>query len=169
MGKLSARSLFVVLFFLSLFLVGVDAYLQYHYQFLASYLDHAERLIMLALTVVFLMGALHIYSGTATKIYYLLTLIISSLGLFVSGHHVWIEKHASALASAMPPDITPQLQHALSWHDLLVLIYTGTESSARVQWAGLGITLTEWTFLCFLLFFAIAALAWMINSSQKKG
>lgn len=165
--KSSVRPIFLALSLIALFLLGADFYLQYAFQFTVDYLDHIERLIMLLLFMFLFMGTFHIStSPNIKKFYFLMTLIVSGTGMFVSGRHVWLQKYASDFIGAQISTLTPQLQQSLSWRNLIHLIYTGTAASTQTQWAAFGITLSEWTFLCFLLFFVIAVIAWITGSSN---
>jgi disulfide bond formation protein DsbB len=165
--KSSVRPIFLILFLMAILLLSADFYLQYAFKFTADYLDHIERLIMLALIPTFFMGAFHISTSPIVKrFYFFLTLAISGLGMFVSGRHVWLQKHAADLTNMQISTLTPQLQQNLSFRDLIHLIYTGTQASTQIQWVAFGITLSEWTFLCFSIFFVIAAMAWLVGSGD---
>lgn len=166
----SFRLFFLALFFVAIFLIGVDAYLQYVVPFIPSYLDHIERFAMLIVALVCFLGSLQFYSKIAVKIAQTLLLIISSaLGMIIAARHIWLETHATSLTNISVQTLTPDMLHNLPFSALIRLIYTGTGTSTQILWSKFGITLTEWTFIAFAFFFIVAIIMWFkVFSVPKK-
>lgn len=109
-----------------------------------------QRIAFAALGIVLLIGALHApCSIGGRRAYGLLALVAALVGALIAGRHVWIQH--------LPPDRVPSCGPGLDYMlDLMPLtgvirkVLTGSGECARVDWTFLGMSMPEWSLLCFV-------------------
>jgi len=118
-----------------------------------------QRIAYAALGIAFLLGALHAPRGRGGRIGYgILALLMAGIGVAISGRHVWIQH--------LPPDQVPSCGPGLDYMlELMPLtgvirkVLTGSGECARVDWTLAGMSMPEWSLLCFVVLAAWAAYA----------
>jgi protein dithiol:quinone oxidoreductase len=119
-----------------------------------------QRMAMIALGAVFLVGALHAPAGAAARIYSVLGVLAAATGVGIAGRHVWLQ--------SLPPDAVPACGPGLEYMmdvfpfmEMLSMVFTGSGECAEVDWTFLGLSMPGWVLVWFVLLGAgIAAVNW---------
>lgn len=110
-----------------------------------------QRIAYAALGLVFLVAALHAPRGTGgRRTYGFVAMIPAAIGLAIAGRHVWLQH--------LPPDQVPScgpglnyLMEAMPMAGVIRTVLTGSGECATVDWRLLGLSMPEWSLLCFVL------------------
>ena len=146
---LSQRMLFVYGLALCVALMLTALVLQYSLELEPCPLCILQRLCVIALAVVMLIGALHDPAGGGRKVYGAAVLLIAVAGVVVAGRHVWLQY----LPADQVPECGPGLQYMLDafpLNETLAMVFTGSGECAEVQWTFIGLSIPEWTLMIFL-------------------
>lgn len=111
-----------------------------------------QRIAVMALGVVFLLGALHNpESSFGRRVYGQLVILAALIGAAISARHSWLQH--------LPPEKVPECGPGLSyWLDTLPItsvlnkVFAGSGECAEVEWTLLGFSMPEWLLLAFLAF-----------------
>ncbi|MGI9335588.1 MAG: disulfide bond formation protein B [Gammaproteobacteria bacterium] len=151
----SQRALFIYGLVLCVALMATALYFQYVMELEPCPLCAIQRLLVIAVGVVMLVGAVHDPAGFGRKVYGVLTLIPAVLGVVVAGRHVWLQN--------LPPDEVPAcgpglnyLMDTLPFNEMLEEVFRGSGECAEVQWQFLGLTIPGWTLVIFIAMVAFA-------------
>ena len=128
-------------------------YIEYGLGFEPCPLCVFQRIVVIAMGVVFLIGALHAPDGRRGRLTYVtLTTLIAAIGMGLAGRHVWIQH----LPADQVPACGPTLQYLLEilpFKEVLMTVLRGDASCANVQFRVLGLSLPECTLIMFIGFF----------------
>ena len=134
----------------------------------ALYLQHAQgedpcplcifqRVVMIALGVLFLLAALLGLGRIGTRVFAWLIGLTGATGALIAARHVWIQH--------MPPDQVPAcgpgLNYILQAHPFfkaLEVALKGSGECAAVGWTFLSLSIPEWTLLWFIALGLLGAL-----------
>ena len=155
-----------------LFCVGLMAY-AYYAQFQLK-LDPCplcifQRVAVIALGVVFLVGALHNPGRSGWRVYGIFAFLAAASGAAIAGWHV----HLQNLPPDQVPDCGPGLDYmlgAFEFSKTLKLVFTGSGECTNVDWTLLGLSMPAWTLICFValaLFALIKAFSARNRSSLR--
>ena len=122
-----------------------------------------QRIAFAGLGVVLLIGGLHApHSSGGRRIYGALALIAAAIGAGIAGRHVWIQH--------LPADQVPSCGPGLDYmRDMMPLtsvirkVLIGSGECARVDWRMLGMSMAEWSLLCF-----VALAAWVLYAAFRR-
>ena len=135
--------------------IAYALYLQYYEYQNPCPLCIMQRVVYIALMVVFLIGALHGPRRFGAAIYSTLLVVISLVGAGIASRHVWLQH--------LPKDKVPECGPGLSYmldrfplFDALAKIFRGSGECAEVDWKFLGFSIAEWSLVWFILFGAFA-------------
>lgn len=148
----SIRSFFLIGFVLCLIMIGFALFSQHVLDMEPCPLCIFQRVGVMALGVVFLLGALHNpISSFGRRAYGQLIIIAALAGGAVSARHSWLQH--------LPPEKVPECGPGLSyWMDTLPItsvfnkVFAGSGECAEVEWKMLGLSMPEWTLIAFLAF-----------------
>jgi len=119
-----------------------------------------QRIVMIALAVVFLLAALHNPQYWGAKVYGALIGLTAGVGAAIAIRHLWIQH----LPADQAPECGPSLNYLLDAMPLAQVIQTvlkGSGDCAEVQ-LFLGLSIPMWALLAFLTFgLAGAVRNWM--------
>ena len=122
-----------------------------------------QRIAFAALGVVCLFGALHAPRAPGgRRAYGVLALLAAAVGIAIAGRHVWIQH----LPADEVPSCGPGLDYMLDMMPLTGVVrkvLTGSGECARVDWTFLGMSMPEWSLLCF-----IVLAAWVLYAAFKR-
>ncbi len=123
-----------------------------------------QRVAVIALGVVFLLGALHNPGVRGNRIYASLGLITTLAGGGIAARHVWLQH----LPQDQVPECGPGLSYLMEtqpWLQVFQNVLQGSGECAEVGWTFLRLSIPEWTLLCFLLFAVMA----MFQFRNRRG
>lgn len=155
MKKLSLRTLYFMGFILTASLLCITFYLENFDGFVPCPLCILQRIILVLLGIVFLMGMLFAVKRLGNMLLSLLASVFALIGIFLSGRQVWLQH--------MPPDKNADcganlqyLIHVLPFDQVLAKILHGTAECAQKGWEFLQLSLAEWSLICFIGFFILS-------------
>jgi disulfide bond formation protein DsbB len=126
-----------------------------------------QRLAFIALTIVFVVAALHGPARTGSYVYSTLLVVITLFGGGIAMRQVWLQH----LPEDRVPACGPGLDYMLDRFPLkLVLekILKGSGECAEVGWRFIGLSIAEWSLIWFGLLAALAvAVALSANRRNK--
>lgn len=150
------RWLFIYGFVLCASLLAMALYLQYVVGLEPCPLCIIQRVFVIVLGIILLVGAIHNPHVVGRRVYGVLTILPAAMGVAVAGRHVWLQH----LPADQVPECGPGLEYMLDVFPLaeaLKLIFQGSGECAEVQWTFLGLTVPGWTLVmfCGLLVFGL--------------
>ena len=165
----SARLGYLAGFLVCASLIAFALYLQYVQGEDPCPLCLLQRIVFIALGVVFLLAALHNPGRTGATLYGALLMLFSLAGAAVAGRHVWLQ----SLPENMVPECGPGLEFILSRFPLrkaLDMILRGSGECAEKGWTFLGLTIAGWSLVWFVLLatLAIAATLWRMRENSAQ-
>jgi disulfide bond formation protein DsbB len=125
-------------------------YLQYYEYQDPCPLCLLQRVVYIALMVVFLLGALHGPRRTGAIVYSTLLVLVSLIGAGIAGRHVWLQH----LPKDKVPECGPGLGYILDRFPLvnaLEKIFRGSGECAEAGWRLMGLSIAEWSLVWFVL------------------
>jgi disulfide bond formation protein DsbB len=134
-------------------LVGFALYAQYVLMMDPCPLCILQRVVFIALGVVFLIGGLHAPRGGGRWVYVVLLVLIALIGVGIASRHLWIQ--------SLPLDVVPSCGAPLGYMletrashggviGVLAKVLTGSGECARVQ-PILGLSMPWWSLIWFVL------------------
>jgi disulfide bond formation protein DsbB len=139
-------------------------YLQYYEYQNPCPLCILQRVVYIALMVVFLLGALHGPGRTGAIVYSTLLVIVSLTGAGIAARHVWLQH----LPKDKVPECGPGLGYILDRFPLINAfekIFRGSGECAEVGWRLLGLSVAEWSLVWFVL---LGAYAVFVAATARK-
>jgi protein dithiol:quinone oxidoreductase len=126
-----------------------------------------QRICYIVIVLVSLAGAVHGPRLRAVYVYGSLTALTAMVGGGVAGRQVWLQH--------LPPDRVPEcgpgLEFMLEVYPLAEVIkkaFVGTGECAQVQWTFLGLSIAEWSLVCFFSIF-VAYITYMWTRAHAVG
>lgn len=148
---------------LTLGLVGFALYTQYYQGVEPCPLCIMQRLVFIALAIVFIGGSLYQASNLERKILHGFGFLIAILGIALATRHIYLQHMPLGTAPSCGPGFNFIVQN-LPFSDALHLLLLGSGDCALVNWQLLGLTMPEWSLLCFLLLAGVN----MLQATNKK-
>ena len=139
-------------------------YLQYYEYQDPCPLCLLQRVVYIALMVVFLLGALHGPRRTGAVVYSTLLVLVSVIGAGIAGRHVWLQH----LPKDKVPECGPGLGYILDRFPLvnaLEKIFRGSGECAEAGWRLMGLSIAEWSLVWFIL---LGAYAVFVAAAARK-
>jgi len=133
-------------------LIGYAVYVEKHMLMMPCPLCILQRVAVIGVGLVGLVGALHgPKSAGGRRAYGVLAFLFAVAGACVAGRHLWIQ--------SLPADQVPlcnsmgidYMLDAMPMLDVLRTILTGSGECAKVDWTWLGLSMPGWTLVCFVL------------------
>ncbi len=135
---------------LCLGLLAFGYYLEYMQGLEPCPLCMVQRVVFMALAVVFLAAAVHNPLGWGSRVYGVLILLLAGFGAYVAGRQVWLQ----GLPPELVPECGPPLDYMLEVFPLAEVITTvlsGSGECAEVDWTFLGLSIAGWALVMFVL------------------
>lgn len=139
-------------------------YLQYYEYQNPCPLCVLQRVVYIALMVVFLLGALHGPRRTGAIVYSTLLVLVSLIGAGIAGRHVWLQH----LPKDKVPECGPGLGYILDRFPVvnaLEKIFRGSGECAEAGWRLMGLSIAEWSLVWFIL---LGAYAVFVAAAARK-
>lgn len=147
--RASFRTQFLLGFLACAGLMGYALYAQHVQGFEPCPLCIFQRVAVIALGVVFLLGALHGPRGRGGRAAWgVLALLAAGAGIAVAGRHVWLQN--------LPPDQVPAcgppfefMRETLPLAELVSKVLRGSGECANIDWTLLGLSMPAWVLISF--------------------
>ncbi|MCL6414379.1 disulfide bond formation protein B [Aestuariirhabdus sp. Z084] len=110
-----------------------------------------QRIVVIALGVLFLVAALHNPGGTGYRRYAFIGLLTAGSGVALSLRQLWLQSLPPEEVPACAPPLDYMLE-SFPLTEVLEFMLSGTGDCAEVQWVFLGLSIPAWTLICFSLF-----------------
>ena len=147
----SLRYSFFTGFLLALGMMVTALFMQYYMKLEPCPLCIAQRVVVIAFGVVFLIGFLHGPKAWGVRVYGLILTLLSVLAYVVASRHTWLQH--------LPEDQIPECGPGLEfWMDHLPAVEVvqkvlqGTGECATVVFSFLGLSIPEWSLIAFIPF-----------------
>ncbi|TAK44351.1 MAG: disulfide bond formation protein B [Betaproteobacteria bacterium] len=147
-------------------LLAFGYYLQYFQGQDPCPLCHVQRAFFYAVGGVFLVAALHDPARVGRVIYSVLGLLFALGGLGVAARHVWLQHLPPDKVPACGPDLFFMLENFPLGRTLQKL-FAGSGQCAEVKWRFLGLSIPEWSLLCFGAL-AVYAIGLMLRAPRRQ-
>jgi disulfide bond formation protein DsbB len=131
-------------------LIGFALYLQYYEYQDPCPLCLLQRIVYIAMMVVFLLAAVHGPGRTGAVVYGGLAFVMAAVGVVTATRHVWLQH----LPKDRVPECGPSLEFILrkySFFQALEKVLGGSGQCAEVGWKFLGLSIAEWSLIWFIL------------------
>ncbi len=141
--------LYLAGFLFSSSLIGFALYLQYVKHEDPCPLCMVQRVIFIAMLVLFLIAATHGPKRTGERIYAVLISLFAMLGIAVAGRHIWIQHLPKDQVPACGPGLDYMLE-TMPMSNVLKSLMHGSGECAEKGWTFLALNIPEWSLLCYL-------------------
>lgn len=152
---MSLRLIFVLGIAVCAGLLGAALVLQYVEGMEPCPLCILQRVVLIALALLFVLGALQNPGALGQRVYAGTTLLLGLIGAALAGRHLWLQN----LPPEQVPACGPGLDYILETFPAgkaLTLILRGSGECAEVAWTFMGLSIPGWTLVAFLGFIALA-------------
>ncbi len=151
-NEYSIRPMFLIGFLICALMMGVALFMQYYMLLDPCPLCIFQRVAVMVIGAIFLVGALHNPSTSFGRRGYAFLIIIAAIcGGAISGRQSWLQH--------LPPEKVPSCGPGLSyWMDnlpftsVLSKVFEGSGECAEVQWTLFGLSIPEWALIGFVIF-----------------
>ncbi len=110
-----------------------------------------QRVVIIVLGILFLIGSLINFQRTGRSIYHLIIFLISLLGIVLASRHVWLTTLPPGATPPCGPGITYLFQ-MLPLNQALRTMFIGGAECGTVTWRFLELSIPEWTLIWFIVF-----------------
>jgi disulfide bond formation protein DsbB len=155
---LPTRTLFLALFATCAALLGGGLYLQHVVGLEPCPMCIMQRYAFLGVALIALVAGLHAPGTTGNRVYAGLILLLALTGGGVAARQTWMQLYPPSI-----PECGPGLEYMLESFplaDALPMIFRGAGDCSVIDWTFLGLSLANWSLVCFTLFglFALAVI-----------
>lgn len=165
MIKRNYRRLSILLAFISSAVLGASLYLQYISGYEPCPLCLMQRVAVLGLLMLCLMGTM-LNTLKRAKTISFFQMFFSLAGLFFVGRQLWLQSFPAGTAPACMPELDILL-HYFPWQDVVKTLLWGSASCGEVVWSWLGLSMPAWACLYFLFMF-FSAIGLFIGLDKKE-
>jgi len=143
-------------------LMGFGFFLQYVKHQDPCPLCMVQRVIFIAILVVFALAVLHGPKRIGERIYAALIMLLSLSGAGVAARHIWLQNLPKDQVPACGPGLDYMLE-VMPMAEVLKQLMHGSGECAAKGWAFLTLGIPEWSLLCYL-----ALGAWAVLIALRK-
>ncbi|MDO8464693.1 MAG: disulfide bond formation protein B [Gallionella sp.] len=131
-------------------LMGFGLFLQYVKHQDPCPLCMVQRVIFIAILVVFALAALHGPKRVGERVYAMLIGLLSLFGAGVAARHIWLQNLPKEQVPACGPGLDYMLE-VMPMADVLKQLMHGSGECAEKGWTFLALGIPEWSLLCYLV------------------
>lgn len=131
-------------------LMGFGLYLQYVKHQDPCPLCMVQRVVFIAILVVFALAALHGPKRVGERVYAALIVLLSLSGVAVASRHIWIQNLPKDQVPACGPGLDYMLE-TLPMGAVIQKLMHGSGECAEKGWTFLTLGIPEWSLLCYLV------------------
>jgi disulfide bond formation protein DsbB len=144
-------------------LMGYALYSQYVLNLLPCPLCIFQRVAVIVLGLVFLIGAIHNPGTLGARIYAVLLFLVAAAGIGVSARHVWIQAQPPGTVASCGASLDYMLDINPLWK-VISKVLAGSGECAEINWRFLGLSMPWW-----VLFSLVALAAWAVwNNALRR-
>ena len=122
-----------------------------------------DRVVLAVMGLIFFLALISFPGSVFSKIYSLLTIALSTVGIGLASRHIWLQSLPADKVPECGPDLYYMLE-TLPVFDVIRKVFAGSGSCAEVDWIFAGLTIPEQTLILFtglmLLSLIQAVTAW---------
>jgi len=144
----TARYTNLIIFFGCVGLILTALYMQYVMDMAPCALCITQRIFVIAVGLVALIGALHNPKRLGLRLYALLGIVLAIIGGSFSGRHLWLQSLPEDQVPACGPSLDYLLE-AFPLREAFHLLLQGDGNCAETAWQFLGLTIPGWTLAAF--------------------
>lgn len=136
-------------------LLGFGLYLQHVEGLEPCPLCTFQRVAFIGVGLIAFVGFIHGPGLLGIRIYGALLSLCALLGAGIAGRQVWLQH----LPADQVPECGPGLDYMMqvfSISETLQQVFTGSGECAEVVWSFLGLSIPEWSLICFLILAAVS-------------
>ena len=152
---LSGKSGYLLGFVASFGLVGMALWIQTHYQLNPCPLCISQRMIFMALGVLFLLAAFIKPYTLLSKIFTVLLVLTALGGVGVAIRHWWLQAHRDTMIADCGVGFDYMFEN-FPLQKALTLVFRGTGDCAAIDWTFLGLSIPQMSLLAYIGFAAYA-------------
>lgn len=130
-------------------LFGAALYLQYVMHEEPCPLCMVQRVIFIAILVMFALAALHGPKRIGERVYAALIVLLSLSGVAVAARHIWLQHLPKDQVPACGPGLDYMLE-TMPLSNVLKSLMHGSGECAAKGWTFLTLGIPEWSLLCYL-------------------
>lgn len=153
--RISIRPAFITGFILSVIIITTALVFQYILKLEPCPLCVLQRIIIVTLGIIFLIGLLHNpMNSLVRRLYGQIIATTSIAGLAISGRHIWLLSLPKEELPECSTDLYEWLK-TLPPNEVIEKIFQGTRECSEVTWTLAGFSVPEWSifvFSCFCLY-----------------
>lgn len=157
--KLTLRTIYFLELLTVMLLLGGSAYLEIYKNIIPCPLCLLQRLTLVVLGIIFLVGLLFNPRRVGYILLNLLSILVSLTGAVLAGRQAWLQYLPPHPGASCETSLQYMLQ-VLPLREVLGNIFQGGTECARVNWQFLYLSLAEWSFVWFILFFLVGV--WLL-------
>lgn len=109
-----------------------------------------QRVMVLAIAIVFLLGAIHNPISVGRRIYGFLLVTMAGLGAAIAGRHVWLQNVPEDQVPSCGPGLNFMLDN-FPLSQAIEMVLRGSGECADVMWTFLGLSIPAWTLVAFIV------------------
>jgi disulfide bond formation protein DsbB len=148
-------------------LLAFAAYLQVYLKLMPCPLCVLQRIVLLFMGFVFLVGALYTpHERLGKRFHSGLLLLFSLLGISVAGRHVWLTLQPPSAVPSCSPTLEYMLQN-MKLSETLKVMFMGSGDCAKVTFRLLTLSIPEWTLIVFIVLFVFGWVRYMLAKDDR--
>ncbi len=109
-----------------------------------------QRITFILLAVLFIIGSIFVPRNLIRRTFQGLIFLVALLGIAIATRHVYLQHLPVSSATSCSPSFNFILEN-LPPNEAIRLLLMGSSDCATVSWHLFGLTMPEWSLLCFLL------------------
>lgn len=164
-SKRSYRNIQVLLAFITLFVLMASFYFQYVLDMQPCPLCIMQRVMVLILLFLTLVGV-RLGTVARAKLIAIAQMLFSIGGLYFSGRQLWLQSQPPEAAPACLPGLDILMKY-FPIQDVIHALIWGAADCAEVSWQWLGVSMPGWSLLYFLsMLFGSGFIYWRLSSGD---
>ncbi len=151
------RLIFSTIFIFCFCFLGFGYYLQFFKNLQPCPLCHLQRAAYFLLGFSCFINMLHNPKVLGRRIYALIAILFSSLGVVLAGRQVWLQTLPPDQVPSCIPNIQTMLQY-MPVSEALTKAFLGGGDCAKIDWTFMGLSMAQWSMAWFAVFFILSVI-----------
>lgn len=146
-------------------LIAYALYVQYQLFIEPCPLCILQRVVFIAMGVVFLLGALHAPRYGGRRAYAAVLSVLALIGIGIAWRHLWLQSLPADQVPACGPGLSYMID-AFPLGETIKMVFTGSGECAEINWRFLGLAMPAWSVVWYVL---LGAWAWWAVRRPRIG